>query len=61
MHGNRFCISKDINVGILDSMNTIKVRKLQYLGHVMRGVRYNLFKKIIQGSIGSEEEDESSG
>lgn len=32
-------------------VNTIKTRKLQYLGHVMRGNKYNLLQTIIQGKI----------
>lgn len=31
--------------------NTIKRRKLEYLGHVLRGDRYNILKLIIQGKI----------
>jgi len=32
-------------------LNTIKVRKLQYWGHVMRGDRYGLLQVIKQGKI----------
>lgn len=32
-------------------LNTIKIRKLQYLGHVMRGEKYVLLQIIIQGKI----------
>lgn len=32
-------------------MNTIKVRKTQYIGHVMRGERYELLRIIIEGKI----------
>lgn len=31
--------------------NTIKERKLQYFGHVMRGERYSILRLIIQGKI----------
>ncbi|CAG9830510.1 unnamed protein product [Diabrotica balteata] len=34
-----------------DIINTIKIRKLQYLGHVMRGQRYELLRLIIKGKI----------
>ena len=32
-------------------IKTIKVRKLQYLGYVMRGDRYRILKLIIEGKI----------
>ncbi|MDK1801117.1 hypothetical protein LRR74_28510, partial [Klebsiella pneumoniae] len=32
-------------------IDTVKIRKLQYLGHVMRGERYTLLQTIIQGKI----------
>ena len=32
-------------------IKTIKVRKLQYLGHVMRGDRYRILKLIIEASV----------
>ncbi|KAI5753273.1 hypothetical protein M8J77_025408 [Diaphorina citri] len=32
-------------------MNIIKTRKLQYFGHVMRGEKYQLLHRIIQGKI----------
>ena len=32
-------------------MTIIKIRKLQYLGHVMRGERYTLLQNILQGKI----------
>ncbi|CAG9837313.1 unnamed protein product [Diabrotica balteata] len=32
-------------------LNTIKARKLQYLGHVVRRERYNLLQLIMQGII----------
>lgn len=32
-------------------INTMKVRKLKYLGHVMRGERYRLLQEIMQGKI----------
>lgn len=32
-------------------LNTIKERKLQYLGHVMRGERYELLRLIIEGKV----------
>ena len=34
-----------------EMVNTIKMRKLQYLGHVMRGQRYEMLRLIIQGKI----------
>ena len=32
-------------------MPTIKERKTQYLGHIMRGQRYQILQLIIQGKI----------
>lgn len=32
-------------------INTMKIRKLQYLGHVMRGERYRFLQEIMQGKI----------
>jgi len=32
-------------------VNTIKKRKLQYLGHIMRGPKYTLLQLIVQGMI----------
>ena len=32
-------------------INTIKARKLQYLGHIMRGQRYEMLRLIMQGKI----------
>ena len=32
-------------------INTVKIRKLQYLGHIMRGERYHLLQEILQGKI----------
>lgn len=39
-------VSKDLELS-----QEVKVRKLQYLGHVMRGTRYKLLQLIIQGKI----------
>ena len=36
----------------LTELNTeVKIRKLQYLGHIMRGTRYQMLQVIIQGKI----------
>lgn len=32
-------------------LNTIKKRKLEYFGHIMRGGIYRLLKNIIQGKV----------
>lgn len=32
-------------------LNTIKERKMQYLGHVMRGDRYEILRLIIEGKV----------
>ena len=32
-------------------LNTVKIRKLQYLGHVMRGEKYHLLQLVIQGKL----------
>jgi len=32
-------------------LNTIKKRKLEYLGHIMRGSKYSLLRLIVQGKI----------
>lgn len=32
-------------------LNTIKERKMQYLGHVMRGGRYEILRLIIEGKV----------
>ena len=35
----------------LELLNSIKTRKLQYFGHIMRGEKYRLLQLIIQGKI----------
>jgi hypothetical protein len=51
-------MQKISNVRVLHMMNkspeilsTIKRRKLQYLGHIMRGKKYELLRIIIEGRI----------
>ena len=35
----------------LEVLNTIKKRKIEYLGHIMRNEKYDLLQLIIQGKI----------
>ena len=51
-------IERKTNIEILQKfgkeyevINTIKSRKLQSLGHIMRGQRYEMLKLIMQGKI----------
>ncbi|CAG9827859.1 unnamed protein product [Diabrotica balteata] len=32
-------------------LNSIKIRKLKYLGHIMRGEKYEILRNIMQGKI----------